>query len=275
MRIWPGSWSSSAAIAAAIVGLLLGPNSPQAQGAGIGLPQQDAALFQASCQPPHELLARTFYHVCYDPEARIPVWVGYDLTPALLAGSTKRTDDFRPDLEIAPDRRAELRDYLNSGFDRGHMAPAEAFKRSRPAMSHSFLLSNMAPQTAKLNRGRWARLEQEVRELAREGERTIVISGSLFLDQGRPTTPSRRIDRRVAVPTDCFTAILQQGRGGRLSALGFVLPNIRGPIPGPSARYVRSIDQIEALLGADLFAFLDDDVEADIEANFVVPDVFE
>jgi endonuclease G, mitochondrial len=276
MSKWSGFSFSPGTIVAAILWLLSVPGSPQAQSAGIALPPQDEALFTASCVPPRKLLDRAFYHICYDPEARIPTWVGYDLTPELLRGAIARTDDFRADPELPPAERAELRDYAASGFDRGHMAPADVFKRSRAAMSASFLLSNMAPQTTKLNRGRWQRLEQDIRALVLSGVRTVVVTGSLFLDEGDlPVPPSRRINNRVAVPTHCFTALLHQDRDGQLSALGFKFPNIRGTIPGPSARYAASIDHIEGLLGADLFSFLDLETQALIEANPVVSDHFD
>jgi DNA/RNA endonuclease G (NUC1) len=84
-----------------------------------------------------------------------------------------------------------------------------------------------------------------------------------------------RIKDRVAVPTHCFNAILHQSSDGQLSALAFVLPNIRGAIPGPSARYAVSIDHIEDLLGADLFAFLDSERQEEIEADPVVSDIFD
>jgi endonuclease G len=265
-----------AAFVAAMLGLLCASSSPRAQSNGIALPLRDDALFRASCPPPRQLLDRSFYHICYEPGGRIPVWVGYDLTPTLLAGTIARTDDFRPDPDLPLSARAELLDYEESGFDRGHMAPAETFKRSRPAMSASFLLSNMAPQTSKLNRGRWSRLEAEIRALVRSGERTVVITGNLFLDgDGVSTEPTMHIKGRVAVPTHCFNAILHQSTGGQLSALGFVLPNIRGAIPGPSARYAVSIDHIEDLLEADLFAFLDSESQEEIEADFVVSDLFD
>jgi DNA/RNA endonuclease G (NUC1) len=89
------SWlSRPAAFVVAILGLLCAVGSPQAQSNGIALPPHDDRLFRASCLPPRQLLDQSFYHICYEPGARIPAWVGYDLTPTLLQGTIARSDDF-------------------------------------------------------------------------------------------------------------------------------------------------------------------------------------
>jgi DNA/RNA non-specific endonuclease len=125
---------------AAILALLCAPGSSRAQSNGIALPLHDDRLLRASCLPPRQLLDRSFYHICYEPGARIPAWVGYDLTPTLLEGTITRSDDFRPDPDLPLSERAELLEYEGSGFDRGHMAPAETFKLRRrlPARSSAF-----------------------------------------------------------------------------------------------------------------------------------------
>ena len=149
------------------------------------------------------LLVKEFFVICHDMEQEIPEWVTYHLTRENLQGTTQRTDDFRPDPELAPGERAELVDYRNSGYDRGHMAPAADFKRSQEAMSETFLLSNMAPQRPSLNRGIWERLEREVRSLADAHGSIWVFTGALFLDgSGNPSSPVSFIGpNRVAVPT--------------------------------------------------------------------------
>lgn len=55
--------------------------------------------------------------------------------------STFKEDSTVPDLY-----KAKLSDYLRSGYDRGHMAPAADCKHSQNAMDETFYLSNIAPQ---------------------------------------------------------------------------------------------------------------------------------
>jgi endonuclease G len=70
---------------------------------------------------------REYYVACHDGAKPIPEWVTYHLTAENLAGDVARTDDFRAEPELVPDERAEPSDYRNSGYDRGHIAPAAAF----------------------------------------------------------------------------------------------------------------------------------------------------
>jgi DNA/RNA endonuclease G (NUC1) len=50
--------------------------------------------------------------------------------------------------------RALLKDYIRSGFDRGHQAPAADATFTQEAMDETFLLTNMAPQVGiGFNRG--------------------------------------------------------------------------------------------------------------------------
>lgn len=44
--------------------------------------------------------------------------------------------------------RSTLDHFRNSGYDRGHMAPAANHKRSQEAMDQTFILSNTSPQAS-------------------------------------------------------------------------------------------------------------------------------
>jgi endonuclease G len=51
--------------------------------------------------------------------------------------------------------RAQIKDYKNSGFDRGHLAAAADFK-DKISYKESFLLTNVSPQVGKgFNRDYW------------------------------------------------------------------------------------------------------------------------
>lgn len=213
------------------------------------------------------LLDKEFFVICYNAETKIANWVGYFLSEENLRGTISRTDDFRPDPKLGPEVRSQLADYRGSGFDRGHMAPAAAFKRSRQAMSTTFLLSNMAPQTPQLNRAIWRLLEDDVREVARTQGDVWVFTGNLFIDEnGTRLEPSSRIgSNNVAVPTHCFKAILVRTEESGWMAYGFIMPNIRERIPGPVDAYQVPVDVIESASEIDFFAFLPDALEEQLE----------
>jgi endonuclease G, mitochondrial len=92
------------------------------------------------------ILDKQVFVICHSATLKIPLWVGYMLTANDLNGPAPRVNSFRRDTELPANERSELGDYAGSGYDRGHMAPAEDFDRSKQAMRTSFLLSNMAPQ---------------------------------------------------------------------------------------------------------------------------------
>jgi endonuclease G len=165
--------------------------------------------------------------------------------------------------------RAELVDYRNSGYDRGHMAPAGDFKRSREAMSETFLLSNMTPQRPSLNRGMWERLEEQVRSLARSHGSIWVVVGTLFLDSaGQATEPETFIGpNSVAVPTHFYKAILCAHPDSTYEMFGFMMENCLNPLTGQPRDYVISVRNIEDLTGLDFFNYLPDTIEDSLESN--------
>lgn len=215
------------------------------------------------------ILVKEFYISCYQPERKVPEWVTYQLTREDLSHDvSERTEDFRPDPDLAPGQRAELADYRNSGYDRGHMAPAADFKRSDEAMSLTFLLSNMAPQRPNLNRGIWARLEEQVRELAQAHGKVWIFTGTLYVDaNGRPAAPPDTIGPdHVAVPSYFYKAILCEHATGTHEMFAFILPNQLAPALGEPRDYLVSVDRVEAWSGLDFFSVLPDSEENRLEA---------
>jgi len=213
------------------------------------------------------ILDKRYFVINHNNAWKIPYWVAYCLTGLDLEGTVGRTDDFRPDPELPVGSRAELADYRNSGYDRGHNAPAADFKRSREAMSTTFLLSNMCPQTPRLNRQTWAYLESQVRKMTKEKGRAWIVTGNVFM---RPDSqfvePSDFIGtNNVAVPTHCFKAVLFLDENGNYSMYGFIIPNLRDDIPGKPADYLLKVDRLESITGCDFFPLLDDSVENRLE----------
>jgi endonuclease G len=208
----------------------------------------------------HEVHEYTAFTLCYRESYELAEWVAYELTRKELAVITSRSNDFRIDPSISTGSAAP-RDYYKSGYDRGHLAPAADMRFNPIAMSESFFMSNMAPQTASLNRGIWKYAEDATRRLAETYGRVWVVSGPV-LDR----TDFKTIgENNVAVPDYFFKALLFPVDGGiGFSALSFIMPN-----ENPGKRYTDyrvSIDEIEARTGLDLFSALPDDIEAIVEA---------
>jgi DNA/RNA endonuclease G (NUC1) len=102
--------------------------------------------------PVVDLLERTAYTTSFDRSRRIPYWSGEHLTKdSLVAGPnvTRDKSTFKSDPSVPAMFRINTKDYTNSGFDRGHQAPAADAERTQDALDETFLLTNIAPQVGE------------------------------------------------------------------------------------------------------------------------------
>ena len=222
-----------------------------------GLPSDGALLF------------RKGYVVSHNNWLKIPNWAAYHVSSTTLRGTIQRENNFRGDEDLKEWQRAEPSDYKRSGYDQGHMAPAAAMKRSKGAMSESFLLSNMVPQIgAGFNRGIWRELEDKVRDWAVARGEGWVFVGPTFKDiDDNGTMEFRLIGKsRVAVPTHNFMILVTKDAGGALDAIAFLMPNAKAKNDQlPS--FLTSIKEVERLTGLDFLEKLDDEEEDAIETK--------
>lgn len=206
-----------------------------------------------------QIISHIGYTVSYNEDYCIPNWVAYELTASEVEGLESRSDKFVPD-PMVTGRTATTDDYRNSGWDRGHMAPAADMKWSRKAMVESFYLSNICPQNHNNNAGVWKKLEEATRSLAGRFSFVYVVSGPIVGKAHLKIGPNK-----VAVPKAFFKCLLVAD-GDRWQAIGFVTPNEAGK--RPLAEYAHSIDEIEEMTGIDFFPALPDDIEGLTEADF-------
>lgn len=187
-----------------------------------------------------ETFALSFSH-----KTRTPLWVVERLLPENLAGPANRKySKFKADPRLLEKSQASLPDYRNSGYDRGHMAPAGDLKFSQTAMDQSFFLSNIAPQVgAGFNRGIWRQLEEKVRDWVRQRGELYVITGPVFYDYTPVIGPSG-----VVVP-DAFFKIIYDPETEE--AFAFLVPNqvIKG---ANYFGFLTTVFAIEAETGLDL-----------------------
>src|SRR5207244_125800 len=136
--------------------------------------------------PDHYLSVKHQYALSYNGARRVPNWVSWELNRSWL-GSVARQNDFRPD-DTFPSAipQAQLSDYLNSGWDRGHMCPSEDRTLTVADNQNTFYLTNMVPQADNVNGGPWEQLESYSRSLAISGKELFVLSGGVYA--GAPRT---------------------------------------------------------------------------------------
>src|SRR5690606_41756236 len=75
----------------------------------------------------------------------------------------------------------------------------DALPISEANNKETFLMSNMQPQTAKLNRQTWRFLEEYTRDEVRKNQEAYVIAGC-YGDNGK-------IKNKVTIPTSCFKIV--------------------------------------------------------------------
>jgi len=159
---------------------------------------------------------------------------------------------FRADKAVSTGSAATS-DYTNSGYDRGHMAPAADFSYDETAMYESFYMSNMAPQVPNLNRGVWASLEEWTRNVATREKKLLVVTGPVV------TGEVARIGKNeVAVPHGFYKALYDLTPPRKM--IGFLYANKEGESKDIATHAV-SVDTIEALTGLDLFATFSNDTQ--------------
>ncbi len=196
--------------------------------------------------------------VSFNQQMHVPNWVAWELTAEETDGNVKRSTKFIPDVDVAG--CADPSDYTNSGYDRGHMAPAGDMKWSPDAMSHTFYMTNICPQAKTLNTGTWKALEEKCRQWAKAEGTLFIVCGPVLTD-----TITEFIGRtRVAVPQRFFKVIIapyaEPARG-----IGFIMNN--GKVNGGMQKAAVSIDEVEKITGHDFFWQLPDSIEDVIEAQ--------
>mgnify|MGYP002856782501 CR=1 FL=1 len=235
----------------------------EAEAPGEGLSQ---VMYETLEQPaplntkPEVILCKSAFIISYNVSTLCPNYVAWHLTKERIKGGVKRTDEFAEDLSLGEAVRVMSSDYYGSGYDSGHMCPAGDNKNDVRAMSESFLMTNICPQSHALNSGLWNDLENLCREWVRDYSDLYIVAGPIF-DSESPKKIGNRKKMRIAVPDRFFKVILMMGREPK--AIGFIVPN--KPLSGDLRKYAVSVDKVEEITGIDFYPNLPDGVEHKVE----------
>lgn len=205
------------------------------------------------------ILDYTGFTVSYNSKTLIPKWVAYELTKEELDGDISRSGNFGMDMNYHG-RQAMREDYSNSGWDKGHMAPAADMKWSERAMKESFYLTNICPQNHTLNGKSWHTLENKVRSWAERYGRVYVVCGPI-IGEGKY---GKIGDRKVQIPDAFFKALLVPVDGS-YSGIAFIMDN-DDETHSVSESYL-TIDELERIINIDLFVNLRENPGEGIESK--------
>lgn len=196
--------------------------------------QSISSLPSSGCD---QIVTHGGYTLCYSEKHEQARWVAYRLTIKNLSCHGKRKDDFRMDPQITT-YSASTVDYMYSGYDRGHLAPAADFG-CNPSIT--FFMSNISPQKPGFNRGAWKRLENWVRNKVRENGEMYIITGPVLND-----SLSSIGTNKVSVPELFYKIIFNN-----VDTIAFLIPNkftIR-----KIERFIVPIDSVESITGIVFF----------------------
>ena len=207
-------------------------------------------------------LPHTAYISYFNTKHRIPNCVIYELTATQVAqcdapGAEKRKN-YQFNADPMCSASPQWSDYKHSGYDRGHMAPANDMKWSKTSMEESFYMTNICPQLHALNDGCWRKLELAIHRWAQRDKRLIIAAGPVLKNVMHTIGP----DRNISVPAAFYKVVYAPNQG---RAIGFIFNNEK--ISGGYASHAVSVDYVERVTGIDFFCALDDALENKIEAH--------
>lgn len=270
-------WLGALAIAVGLTGCVAKP-TPVPREAGAECSEMAYKGF-----PRLEPLSKRTSFVChkgfaleYDPSIKNAYWVVEHLTATNLDQRTASRDkeEFRPDAVLPKGMTPDPMWFSRTGYDRGHLAPADDFREDPASMSQSFYTSNVVAQNPDNNRGVWLRLEQNVRRWAQEKGELYVVTGPLFYNKQplgwismkdkkmqlivpeyeRKDKKKKKPPRNaIAVPTHMYKVIYSPSTN---EAIAFIVPNMSVPETN-LPRYATTVAQVESINSIRYFPQLD------------------
>lgn len=198
------------------------------------------------------------FSLCFSKTHKLAFWSAYELNPSDTVNNYERStkyikDDLLSDIGIIT---ATATDYKNSGYDRGHLTPANDMRYEYTATLEVNMYSNIVPQNPSFNRGIWNILESNVTNLTNKYSNIYIVTGPIF-------TENMKKIGTVSVPEFYYKVIVVYD-GIQYKGIGFIVPNKKCE---NISNYSVPINYVETLTGIDFFFRLDDNTETIIEKN--------
>ena len=240
----------------AVVVLALRPVSALADNETIykGIPRSAKPASRAD-----EVLVNEGYIVGYSEARKDPLWVAYHLVRVENPETHPRPSRFR--IDDRTEARVKHDCYTNSGFDRGHNAPNYAMdtRYGLPGQRASFLMSNICPQEADLNRQTWEAFEKvEATDYANSFGEIWTVTGPIFGSSPEEIPPCD-----VQVPVAFYKIVVREDEGQPAMLAIIMSQHQRGV--GRLRKFTTTVDGIEEQTGLDFFPDLPDGVENRVE----------
>lgn len=206
-----------------------------------------------------KVLVNQAYAVGYSEDLKVPLWCVYRLGNRKAGTAQKWERPSRFEVDYRTQARVGHDDYVanwdGKSWQRGHMAPNAAIEEQfgQMAQFETYLMSNIIPQTDKLNTGLWMKLEGAIRDKLAQDDTSgkeihdvWVTCGPIF------EPPVRRWPNGIAVPSHCYMIVgYRRGYGGTVKAAGFIFPQV--PTLTTIDAHAVKVREIEAKTGLNFF----------------------
>ena len=160
-----------------------------------------------------------------DPEKKNPKWVLEYLTINNLAKRANRAGiPFRIDPKVPVWAQTHAQDYTGTGYDRGHMSPADDNTQCKEAMEACLYMTNMAPQAPDVNRIVWLHFEEHVRRKLLSGDylKCWVLSVPIY------SSKSETLCDETWIPSMFGKSVLGVTKDGKFETTCWIVPNKQG-----------------------------------------------
>jgi len=201
-----------------------------------------------------QVLDRQGYSLGYSYKYKAALWVSYVISKGSVSVDVGRHSSFYADTDIPEEYRTKPEGYLNTGYDKGHLAPSAAIDFSRTANRETFALSNVTLQEPKLNRQAWSRLEDLERDWTAAKGKLYVITGPIY------TARPKKIND-ILLPAKFYKVVYAYNDS---KAIGFILPN-KEVSNEDLWQYAMSVAEVEKATELNFFSKFKDSTQKQLE----------
>lgn len=255
------------ALALLLAGLAALPARAQQPSVHLALGNPSGAAVDPAL-PNNYLIERAEYALAYSRDRGTPSWVSWHLDAADLGEVPRYEGEFFTDTSLpAGWYRVTHDDYLNTQYDRGHMAPSADRTASEAANEATFIMTNVVPQAPPNNRGPWAQLESYARDQVEAGSNeAYIVAGPVgavgTIAGGRVTVPEAVWKLIVVLPVGDDDAARVTAE---TTLIAVIMPNDATVQGRPWESFRTTLRCIEERTGLDLLGAVDPAVQAALE----------
>lgn len=202
----------------------------------------------------------------------VSLWMAYPLCSMYTNKAVSRTNDWDYDPLLGSSYSSAPFGGYGGDYARGHQVPSADRLCCYEANAQTFYGTNMTPQLNRHNEGVWQNLESQVRTWANTSDTTYVVTGCVVEGSTKFTTDSD--GKKMTVPVAYFKALVRYHKASTISQWAGAAFYLEHRAYGDGElnitknhEAVMSIDELEEMLGLDLFVNLPSRLGADQAAK--------